>query len=139
MFQRKSVFSSACSENICYNNRMGSGKGKARRVQDRPVAAGSLLIDGVPTFRDEEHVKEWRVDGRLHRDDGPAVEWKNGTNEWWQNGKPHREDGAAVEYQDGRKDYWLHGTKVTEGEVEKLIGLNRLKNVKLSMPERTTF
>lgn len=116
---------------------MGSGRGKARRLQDRPVATS--LVNGVPARRKGGHVKEWRVDGRLHRDDGPAVEWRDGTNEWWQNGKPHREDGAAVEYQDGRKDYWLHGTKVNEEEVEKLISLSRLRDLKLSVPERTTF
>jgi hypothetical protein len=24
---------------------------------------------------------------KLHRDDGPAVEWANGDKEWWLNGK----------------------------------------------------
>ncbi len=42
---------------------------------------------------------EW-VDeaGDLHRVDGPAVEWTDGTMdlEWWLNGKRHRLDGPAI-------------------------------------------
>jgi len=31
----------------------------------------------------------------LHREDGPAVEWYNGSKEWYKNAKLHREDGPA--------------------------------------------
>ena len=31
--------------------------------------------------------KEWRLKGRLHREDGPAIERANGQNEWWVNGE----------------------------------------------------
>ena len=43
--------------------------------------------------------KEWWLNGKRHREDGPAVEYCiNGSKEWWLNGKRHREDGPAVEY-----------------------------------------
>lgn len=29
----------------------------------------------------------WRMNGKLHRDDGPAVIYPDGTKEWWLNGK----------------------------------------------------
>ena len=55
---------------------------------------------------------EWRLpDGRLHRDDGPAVEWSSGTKEWWIEGHLHREDGPAViEATTGRRLWFKHGT-----------------------------
>ena len=46
---------------------------------------------------------------RLHREDGPAIEYANGTKEWWVDGKLHRLDGPAVEYVDGYKSWYLDG------------------------------
>lgn len=68
----------------------------------------------------------------LHREDGPAIEWHNGSKEWYKNGKRHREGGPAIEdscgskfwhkeghlhrengpareYADGHKEWWSHG------------------------------
>jgi hypothetical protein len=53
--------------------------------------------------------KRWRLKGKLHREDGPAVEWADGDKEWWINGKRHREDGPAVECADGYKRWFLNG------------------------------
>ena len=53
--------------------------------------------------------KEWRLNGKLHRTDGPGVVWSNGTKEWWLNGKRHRTDGPAIEWTDGTKTWWLNG------------------------------
>ena len=36
------------------------------------------------------------------------------------NGKPHREDGPSVEYTDGTKEWYLNGEKVTEEDILKL-------------------
>ena len=36
--------------------------------------------------------------GQYHRDDGPAIEYQNGSKEYYQNGLLHREDGPAIEY-----------------------------------------
>jgi hypothetical protein len=56
----------------------------------------------------------WYRNGQLHREDGPAIEWVDGSKEWWLNGKLHREDGPAIEYADGSKVWWLNGEKMTE-------------------------
>ena len=56
--------------------------------------------------------KEWHLNGKRHREDGPAVEWRDGTKEWWLNGKRHREDGPAVELPDGTKRWWLNDEKI---------------------------
>jgi hypothetical protein len=58
---------------------------------------------------DEFGSKEWRLNGKYHREDGPAVEYPGGTKQWWLNGKYHREDGPAVEYANGTKEWYLNG------------------------------
>jgi hypothetical protein len=60
--------------------------------------------------------KEWFLNGKKHREDGPAVERANGAKEWWLNGKQHREDGPAIEYYDGYKAWFLNGQQLTEDE-----------------------
>jgi len=47
--------------------------------------------------------------GKLHREDGPAVEYADGSKEWWWAGELHREDGPAVEYADDRKEWYWAG------------------------------
>ena len=60
--------------------------------------------------------KEWYLNGKRHREDGPAVEWADGTKVWYLNGKQHREDGPAVEWADGYKAWYLNGKRYTESE-----------------------
>ena len=45
----------------------------------------------------------WYLDGKRHREDGPAVEYTNGDKEWWMNGKLHRTDGPTIEFANGDK------------------------------------
>jgi hypothetical protein len=52
--------------------------------------------------------------GRLHREEGPAIEWSSGTMEWWQNGLRHRLDGPAIEYANGYQEWWLNGKRYTK-------------------------
>jgi hypothetical protein len=47
--------------------------------------------------------------GMLHRTDGPAVEWTDGTKEWWVNGLRHRLDGPAIERADGSRVWYQNG------------------------------
>lgn len=44
--------------------------------------------------------KFWYYKGRYHREDGPAIEYADGTNIWLINGIHHRTDGAAIESHD---------------------------------------
>ena len=41
---------------------------------------------------DNDGSKEWYLNGKKHREDGPAVEEANGSKYWYLNGKCHRED-----------------------------------------------
>ena len=63
--------------------------------------------------------KFWLLNGKLHREDGPAVEHANGDKFWCLNGEYHREDGPAIEYANGDREWFLNGKKVTEEEHKK--------------------
>ena len=60
--------------------------------------------------------KAWYLNGELHREDGPAIEWTDGSKFWFFNGKRHRGDGPAVEGVGGFKQWFLNGTQYTETE-----------------------
>ena len=81
--------------------------------------------------------KIWYLNGKLHREDGPAVEYDNGDKIWFLNCKLHREDGPAIEYVNGYKEWYLRGKQYSEvsfnakmnpdkelsvAEIEKLLG-----------------
>lgn len=63
---------------------------------------------------DKDGNKEWSLNGRLHREDGPAIETEGGHKEWWRNGKRHREDGPAVEDAEGNKEWWFNDERHRE-------------------------
>ena len=52
---------------------------------------------------------EWRLDGLLHRLDGPALTEPHGNQFWYKNGNRHREDGPACEYNDGSIAWYYEG------------------------------
>ena len=68
-------------------------------------------IDG-PAIEFLNGHKEWYFKGKRHRLDGPAVERADGCKEWWIKGNLHRLDGPAVEHSDGYKEWWIEGTKI---------------------------
>ena len=51
--------------------------------------------------------KMWYVNGKLHRDDAPAIEWHSGATEWYQHGKRHRIGAPAIEFRNG-KEWWVN-------------------------------
>lgn len=61
-----------------------------------------------PAIEYENGTKHWFINGKHHREDGPAIEWQDGSKEWYINGQLHREDGYAVE-DDTASAYYLHG------------------------------
>jgi hypothetical protein len=58
-------------------------------------------------------VEYYNEDGKLHREDGPAAEYGDGTKEWWINGKRHRE--AEFNNQTATKELSI-------AEIERLLG-----------------
>jgi hypothetical protein len=72
---------------------------------------------------DESGTTRWyNANNKLHREDGPAVEWANGDKFWYINDKRHRENGPAVEWSDGSKYWFLNDKQISEE------GFNNRKN-----------
>jgi hypothetical protein len=55
-------------------------------------------------YKDKYNNAWWYKDDKLHREDGPAVEYKDGVNCWYKNGLLHREDGPAMIID--KKNFW---------------------------------
>ena len=60
--------------------------------------------------------KEWFLNGKYHREDGPAIEGHDGHKAWFLNGKRHREDGPACEDANGDKEWYLEGVLLDEDQ-----------------------
>jgi len=103
-------------------------------------ARSAELVDGIPKIfeplefrffcsdfafpvqieRSNGH-KEWRLNGLLHREDGPAIESATGTKSWFINGQRHRLDGPAIEDSMGLKSWWLNGKEYSEKKWKKKV------------------
>ena len=66
--------------------------------------------DDGPAVEYPNGTKYWYRNDKLHRDNGPAIEYPDGTKYWYRNDKRHRDDGPAVEYPNGSK-YWFRDGK----------------------------
>ncbi len=102
----------------------------ARLVTRTPTSEGHFF-DPAPRFFDTEVSAEpiasheskpgpteyangdrlWRLNGKFHREDGPAKEFSDGNCEWWIDGKLHRENGPAVVKIDGYRAWYLNGKR----------------------------
>ena len=51
----------------------------------------------------------WYMHGKIHRENGPAMVYSNGTTVWLKNGKYHRDDGPAYEGFDGYLEWYING------------------------------
>lgn len=56
-----------------------------------------MKIDDNLVCKDSRYSKQYFLNGKLHREDGPAIEYVNGDLRWYLNGNRHREDGPAIE------------------------------------------
>ena len=55
-------------------------------------------------------VREWWLNGKRHRNTGPAIYSLKGKHmEWWQHGQLHRLDGPAVIDAYGNKYWYVNG------------------------------
>ncbi len=98
---------------------------------------GKLHREDGPAVEYANGDKAWYLNGKRHREDGPAVEYANGTKHWFLNNKLHREDGPAVEYTDGAKHWYLNGKKYYYREWLTLIP-NPLKYLWINFNEQQT-
>lgn len=71
--------------------------------------------DGLKIWRD----KDWKI----HRKNGPAIEYTWGTQCWYKHGKNHRLDGPAIIVPQGKdtvKHWYIDGEELTEQEHKRL-------------------
>ena len=71
---------------------------------------GKLHREDGPAVEYANGAKLWYVNDKRHRIGGPAAEWANGDKWWYVNGELHREDGPAVELANGTK-WWYVNSK----------------------------
>ena len=89
---------------------------KSKRHVDRKGNVEWKLPDGKlhrldgPAIEYASGNKVWCINNNFHRLDGPAIEWANGSK-WWIDGKRHRLDGPAIEWVDGSKSWYIDGTR----------------------------
>ncbi len=76
---------------------------------------------------DESGTKRWYLNDKLHRTDGPAVEYSEGSKFWYLNGKIHRTDGPAVEYANGSKLWYLNHVEYTKADWRKQLKADGVK------------
>jgi hypothetical protein len=75
----------------------------------------TVTVDDYKTVR-------WYLNDKLHREDGPAIEWSNGTREWYLHGKRVTENDVMT---DNNQTIEIEGTKYTLAQIK-----NALKNNK---------
>ena len=75
---------------------------------------GELHREDGPAVELMDGTKHWYINGKLHREDGPAVEDSSGVKFWYMNDKHHREDGPACEYPDGSIFWYTNNEFITE-------------------------
>ena len=80
-----------------------------------------LHRESGPAVEYKDGEKQWCQNGRLHRTDGPAVLWADGTKKWFQNGLRHRTDGAAVEFASGYKYWFINDVGMSEAEFNQAV------------------
>ena len=104
-------------------------------IQDQEIIFHS--IDGIEkTYNGKcvciyEKAVCYVVDGKIHRENEPAMIHVTGTKEYYNNGKRHRVTGPAVVFFDGAEHYYIDGKSLTYEEYwkhPKVIPF-RLKNI----------
>jgi hypothetical protein len=83
---------------------------------------------------DSEGNKRWQLDGKFHREDGPAIEYADGYTSWWLYDEIHRTDGPAVEDTNGEKQWYLYDIKLTFDKwLAKTTGLTEEEKVMMKL------
>ena len=52
--------------------------------------------------------REWYKNGKLHRINGPAIEYKNGCKKWYRNGILYKECGPDIVYNRIKKKWFIN-------------------------------
>jgi hypothetical protein len=80
---------------------------------------GEYHREDGPAIEYVDGSKHWIIYGEYHRENGPAIECPDGSKFWYLNNILHREDGPALELYNGYKEWWLNGKEYTEKDYYK--------------------
>jgi hypothetical protein len=87
-------------------------------------------VDG-PALEYANGDKYWCINGELHRVDGPALEYIDGTKAWYLNGQCHCADGPAIEYTDGETRYFINDKYIPQLNNKRIYGKEKLERLLL--------
>ena len=76
--------------------------------------AGHLHREDGPARTWPDGTQEWYIKGRLHREGEPAFIWPDGSLEWWVNNKRHRENGPAYISASGSQHWYINSKRRRE-------------------------
>lgn len=79
---------------------------------------GKIYREDGPAIISSDGTQFYYQNDQLHRLDGPALILQNGHQYYYQNDQLHRNDGPAVIYPNGDKEYWIDGKQLTEAEFD---------------------
>ena len=83
--------------------------------------ANQLHRTDGPAIEYADGSKSWYQNDQYHRTDGPAIVWIGGRKEWYQNGQRHRIDGPAIIFEDGHKRWYINGVRLSEAEFNQRV------------------
>lgn len=101
---------------------------------------GKVHREDGPAIEHQSGYSAWYFEGRKHRLDGPAIIWHDGSMEWFVHGSRHREDGPACIESDGSKEWWIDDVQLTEEEFNQWLAKKEL-NEKLhtNLEEKSSY
>jgi len=79
--------------------------------------------------------KEWYKNGKLHRENGPDVEYNEGIKEWYKDGKRHREDGPAIIWANGSKEWYINGKRLKKEDFTSIEMVQQMNAWELFTPK----
>lgn len=79
------------------------------RERNKKMANEKIPDDFTGIITSPDGTKRWYKNGKLHREDGPAIEWARGSKHWYIEGLKHRTDGPAVKWPNGGLEWWVDG------------------------------
>ena len=85
---------------------------------------GKLHREDGPAIIYPNGTEVWYLNGHRHRVCGPAITTYNGTQVWYKDGKMHREDGPSLITKSGAYTWWFNGVAYTFIEWCKLVKIS---------------
>jgi len=78
----------------------------------RPIYRTKLIKALTVYSKHADGSQYWLINGKLHREDGPAFIWEDGSQGWYINDNLHREDGPAVIWANDRQEWYINDENV---------------------------